>query len=808
MKRICVTVMCFILIITGEMFGDFMIDPESPIYCSQGNQDEPAISAGENSFLAVWQDKRTDDYHIYGTLISKDGSIEPCGFPVSGDSSIQVNPAVAFGYHGGGGDNYLCVWWDGQNMLGTRIRENEILDTAGIPIETFQYGDHSPSIAYGGSGYIVVWNTWDGDIKGRIVDINGNVGSCFDICTETDAQYYPVVASDGTNFFVVWQDNRDGYSEIYGARVTSNGTVLDVGGIKLVNATGSRGSPNVAYCGYWLCVWEDSRDGNNNIYGTRVDGNGVVVDDPSILISDASSYDEKCPAVSSDGEKFIVTYIELTGYKDIVNAIVQTDGTVLSHHSSSNSMVIYRRNMDVAFCDSVYFSLWVHGEPQRGGVVGTRIDKDGNFLDGWFGVGVGMTATIQYKSDCTYGGDSALVVWKDYLLGIRGELIDLNGNPLKQLNINYTVAEKHALAFTDPYYFCVWHDTDSIIKGRRITMDGVAMPETIDIVEGIGYTPCLDADAGEGTFCIGWIDIGPPQNVYFSLVDTSGIILQPPTNISNVTGYPMIPALSICFNESNHNYLIVWEECSEPSMGYDSIFCSMVSRTGGILHLRGPVWGEPFGGLYDWNPSLTYDGTNYFCVLKNGVNLIGRWINIACEPGDTCFIPFNIYDQEVNSYSDGYFLTGEREDEIWGVRLSTDGVLVDSFKIGEGKEHSASVMGDEYLVAWSSFTPDPYSSYRIWGEYGLLIGIEENFQLSNRNSQRKLVVYPNPFTSYSGVQVRVGAGVELKIYDIMGRLIHQLPITQSPMSIGKELKSGIYFFEAKGCKTVKVVKLK
>ncbi len=807
MKRIYVIVLCSILIVVGEMFGSFMVDPEPPIYWTPGNQDEPAISAGENSFLAVWQDKRTDDYHIYGTLISKDGSVEPCGFLISGDSSIQVKPAVAFGYHSGYGDNYLAVWWDGNSLYGTRIRENEILDTAGISIETFQYGDHSPSIAYGGSGYIVVWDTWDGDIKGRIVDINGNVGVRFDICTETDAQYYPRVASDGTNFFVVWQDSRDGYSEIYGARVTSNGTVLDVGGIKLVNATGARGSPDVAYCGYWLCAWEDNRDGNNNIYGTRVDGNGVVVDDPSILISDASSYDEKCPAVSSDSEKFIVTYIELIEDKDIVNAIVQTDGTVLSHHSSSNSMVTYRRNMDVAFCDSVYFSLWVHGEPQRGGIVGTRIGRDGNFLDGWYGVDVGITATVQCKSDCAYGGDSALVVWKDYLLGIRGELIDLNGNPLKQLNISYTGAGNHALAFTYQYYFCVWHDTDSIIKGKRITRDGVAMPETIDIVDGIS-SATLDIDAGEGTFLVGWIDAGPPQNAYFSIVDTSGIILQPPTNISNVTGYPMVPALSVCFNDSNHNYLIAWEECDEPFMGYDSIFCTMVSKGGGILYQRMPVWGNPFGGLQDWNPSITYDGTNYFCVLKDGLNLLGRWINIVCEPGDTCTIPFNIYNQGVNSYSNGYFLTGEREDKIWGIRLSQEGVLVDTFEIGDGKEHSSAVMGDKYLVTWSSFTPNPYSSYRIWGEFGPLVGIEENYQLSTLDSKQKLVVYPNPFTSYSGVQVKVGAGVELKIYDIMGRLIHKFPITKSPTSIGKDIKAGIYFFEAEGYKTVKVVKLR
>jgi hypothetical protein len=96
----------------------------------------------------------------------------------------------------------------------------------------------NPACAFGSNVYLVVWS--DGmqqpvaqgaDIycariektTGRCLDTNGIL-----VASANDIQGYPQVAFDGTNFLVVWQDYRNGGNwDIYGARVTTEGVVLD-----------------------------------------------------------------------------------------------------------------------------------------------------------------------------------------------------------------------------------------------------------------------------------------------------------------------------------------------------------------------------------------------------------------------------------------------------------------------------------------------------------------------------------------------------------------------------------------------------
>lgn len=71
----------------------------------------------------------------------------------------------------------------------------------------------------------------------------------FIVCNEPGVQSEPEVGFDGTNYFVVWTDGRGAKSELYAARVTQSGIVLDPGGIPLLKELDEQTHPSVSFDG-------------------------------------------------------------------------------------------------------------------------------------------------------------------------------------------------------------------------------------------------------------------------------------------------------------------------------------------------------------------------------------------------------------------------------------------------------------------------------------------------------------------------------------------------------------------------------
>ena len=106
-----------------------------------------------------------------------------------------------------------------------------LIDTARLNAPGPSY---DPAVAFDGTNYLVVWEDFrnrpfETDIYAVRVSPTGQVldPQCIQICAEDGDQSYPAVAFDGVNFVVAWQDESDGQPEIYAARVSTSGQVLE-----------------------------------------------------------------------------------------------------------------------------------------------------------------------------------------------------------------------------------------------------------------------------------------------------------------------------------------------------------------------------------------------------------------------------------------------------------------------------------------------------------------------------------------------------------------------------------------------------
>ncbi|MHB8875501.1 MAG: MYXO-CTERM sorting domain-containing protein, partial [Myxococcaceae bacterium] len=125
-------------------------------------------------------------------------------------------------------------------------------------------------------------------------------------------QFEASVASDGTGFFAVWHDYRGTYSHVYGARVSAAGAVLDPSGVLLSGSAGAtdyQTDPAIASDGTnYFVVWDDSR--SSSIRGTRVTTGGAVLDAASVPVaSPPTSLDVLSePRISFDGANHVVAW--------------------------------------------------------------------------------------------------------------------------------------------------------------------------------------------------------------------------------------------------------------------------------------------------------------------------------------------------------------------------------------------------------------------------------------------------------------------------------------------------------------------
>ena len=224
-----------------------------------GGRGVTRVAYGGSNYLVVWQDSRdgrtSGQYDIYASRVSPSGVVlDTQGIRLSNPASFlrgHRSPAVA-----SDGRSFMVAWetnitglWD---IRFSRVTgDGTVLDSGGVILSGEGEAGRSPMIASDGTNYLVTWSgsMTAGDIRGKRVSPDGVIldRTSIAVCAAPDAQNRPDVTFDGTNYFAVWQDMRNGWYDVYAARVTPDGASLDPAGVPVSLADNAQDIP--ATCG-------------------------------------------------------------------------------------------------------------------------------------------------------------------------------------------------------------------------------------------------------------------------------------------------------------------------------------------------------------------------------------------------------------------------------------------------------------------------------------------------------------------------------------------------------------------------------
>lgn len=300
---------------------------------------QPQMASDGAQHFVVWFDHQNTGktyYNAFSTVVTASGTVLSPGGKYTGGGGMDKEDLVV----AAGGGDYLVAWtvyYGGASTDWWDIA-GALVSVTGTPkpqtvLRNQKLNQRSPHLASDGSSYFFAWLHYNAKgttntIVGGLTKGSTPLAGSTTICSHTKDKKDLRVAFDGTNYLVVWADARLSHHDIYGARVTKSGTVLDKEGFLIVKGTGYQDRLDLAVAGTRvMVVWHDTRDGDDDIYGVVVQGKQVLHPGGFPIAKGSDPADR--PAVAHDGKNFLVVW------QDNSNKQLDIHGTMVSLEPTS-----------------------------------------------------------------------------------------------------------------------------------------------------------------------------------------------------------------------------------------------------------------------------------------------------------------------------------------------------------------------------------------------------------------------------------------------------------------------------------------
>jgi hypothetical protein len=482
--------------------GDARIAPAA------GTQESPRIAAGGGGYLVVWADQRS-----------------------------ALTMLVAFS----GGPYLSPEIGSMRDIYAARLdASGALLDATPILVAQQTLNQGFPDVAWNGQNWLVSWSGQtdmaccpNARIFAARVSPAGTLLDPTPIAVATESQvdgwYGPAVASDGTNWAVVYRTwGPAGVSMLVGRRLAPDGTVLDATAAELRHDTWNSYPihPDLVFAGdEYMLVWTENfptglegavrgqrltpalaRLGGPislNLYtpstgkSARVTHAGAVQDPAGIAVTPFSAYAQLTPQVAWDGTRWIVGYHTsdlLVRRVSASGTLLDASGLVVKPGAGANAQptMVARPGGGVRFA-------WM--DSRAAGPEPEDIYTISASATGAPGAEacVSLAAPRQTDARLVAGGSGHLLVFLSRTSGVSSilaERLDARGAPLDAEPIELATGANlvsPAAAWNGSLFLVTWQDaTQNTVSARRLRADGsLADPAPIAIMTA--FSPVVAA---------------------------------------------------------------------------------------------------------------------------------------------------------------------------------------------------------------------------------------------------------------------------------------------------------------------------
>lgn len=614
------------------------------------------------------------------------------------------------------------------------------------PDMCFSYGASS-----NGDGWRVFWSddnaqsVYTSGIRsdGSVTDAGGSRVGYESLSTQGNGVTRAIVGT-GSGYTAVWTagDNRS----LWSARLDSAGNVLD--SLLVYDSDRGQALPAIAFDGDSTCLvaWTDNIMTNPDIYAARVTSGGRLLDSVPFPVAKSGTAQEFLPSIAFGQGVYLVawTAYDTVSYEVTAKALrVSTSGHVL------DSAIFLRRDTaviqaypTVAFGDTCFLAAWSEGTEQPD-IYAARISASGNLMD---------TAAIQLCSDqdmdvfssIGFDGNDYLVMWEEdntvfpsgAFCGRRltHDAVPLDSGFIKPLLNGYVCEYPSVSPDHDDFLVagCFW-DTTTFNMGvccARISPEGAVLDSGmfLPLSADNQYEP---SGASDGTdFLAVWPeDHGQFTALSAARITADGTVLDP-------VGFPVDTAPTYKLNPAtafgDSVYLASWTD-DRGATGAD-IYCARIGMDGHVLDPDGiVVCGET---LDQDHPDISFDGQNFLVAWHdNRSNMRGNIYAARVSPAGAVLDPDGFAVAVSDSFDDaapavcfngtdhlvvwqGYSY-GTVDTSIYGALVSTAGTVTrPRFRVGYAAgqsqaEPSVARGSANSLVAWVNLADGAVYAARI-----------------------------------------------------------------------------------------------